>query len=147
MPLSGSTIATRRATSLRHAIGVRNACLKITNDRGEGTRREEPGSEGTGCVLADGRQLPQSGSHRCRHATKLPAHLIAHSIQPIRRGETGSLGSVGGGAEGMGAHVGDGCGLSGRSSGGRGFRSAYLARWDATCEAAADSVCHVQFAT
>jgi hypothetical protein len=106
--------------------------LEIMNDRGKGTRREESGSEGAGCILADGRQQPQSGPSGCRHVIKLPADLLTHSICPIRRGETGGLCGVRGGAEGMGGHVGDGCGLSGRSGGGRGCRSAYLARWDAT---------------
>ena len=38
----------------------------------------------------------------------------------------------------------DGCGLSGRPSGRHGCGSAYFARWDATCEAAADSLCDVK---
>lgn len=77
---------------------------------------------------------------------KLPADLFTYSICPIRRGETSGLRGVRGGAEGMGAHMRSGCGLSGRSSGRRGCRSAYLARRDATCEAAADSLSDVKLA-
>jgi hypothetical protein len=41
-------------------------------------------------------------------------------------------------------HMRDGCGLPGRSSCRRGCRSAYLGRRDATCEAAANSLCDVK---
>ena len=105
-------------------IGVCQARLKITDDRTEGARREESGPEGAGRVLADGRQQPQSGSNRRGHVIKLPADLFTYSICPIRRGETSGPRGVRGGAEGMGSHMRDGCGLSGRSSGRRGWRSA-----------------------
>ena len=38
------------------AIGVRQVHLKIMDDRADETRREEPGAEWAGCVLAHGRQ-------------------------------------------------------------------------------------------
>ena len=128
------------------AIGVRQARFKVMDDRAEETRREESGPEGAGCILADGRQQPQSGSNRRGHVIKLPADLFPYSICPVRRGETSGLRGICSGTEGMGAHMRDGCGLSGRSSGRRGCRSAYLARWDATCETAADSLCYVKLA-
>ena len=91
--------------------------MKITDDLAEGSRCEESAPEGALRVLAHRRQQPQSGSNRCRHVIKLPAELFTCSICPIRRGETGGIGGVCGGAEGMGAHMRDGCGLPGRSSG------------------------------
>jgi hypothetical protein len=129
------------------AIGLRQARLQITDDRAEETRREESGPERASCVLADGRQQPQSGSHRRGHVIKLPADLFPYSICPVRRGETSGLRGIRGGTEGMGAHMRDGSGLSGRSSGRRRCGSLYLARWDATGEAAADSLCDVKLAT
>lgn len=106
--------------------------MKIIDDRAEETRREESGPEGTGCVLADGRQQPQSGSHRCGHAINLPADLFPYSLCPIRRGEASGLRGICGGTEGMGAHMADRGRLTGGSGRGRCSRSLHLTCTDAT---------------
>jgi hypothetical protein len=70
-------------------------------------------------VLPDGWELPQGGCDRRGHVTQLPANLLTDSVWLIRGGETGCLGGKRGGAQGVRAHMWDGCGLSDRSGGGR----------------------------
>ena len=102
------------------------------DDRAEETRREEPGAEWAGCVLAYGRQQRQSGSDRRGRVVKLPADLFRYGFCPVWDGETSGLRCIRGGAGSMGAHMADGRGLSGRPSGCRSCWSAYLARRNAT---------------
>jgi hypothetical protein len=91
--------------------------LEIADDLAEETRREESRSKGAGCILADGRQQPQSHSYR-RGACDRAASGSPHSqrlLGQARRDQR--LRGVCGGTEGMGTHMRGGCGLSGRSSG------------------------------
>lgn len=127
-------------------VCVRQARLEITDDLAEGTRREESRSEGAGCILADRRQQLESCSDRRGHVVKLPADFIIHSVCSVRRGETSGPRSVCGGTEGMGTHMRDGCGLSGRSSGRGRCGIRHLARGDAINEAATDPLCDVKLA-
>lgn len=97
-----------------------------------------PRPEGTGSVLPDGWELPEGGSGRRGHVTKLPADLLTDSVWSIGGGETGCLGGIRGGAQGVRAHVCDGCGLSGRSGGGRCCGSTDLASGAPVSSPAAD---------
>jgi hypothetical protein len=63
---------------------------------------------------------------------KLPADLFRYGVCSVWRGETSGIRGIRGGDERMGAHMADGCGLSGRPSGCRGCWIAYLARGNAT---------------
>ena len=87
-------------------VGVRQARLEIAEDLAEESRREESRPEGAGCILADGRQQPESHSDLRGHVIKLPADLLAHSVCSVRRGETSGLRGICGGTKGMGAHEG-----------------------------------------
>jgi hypothetical protein len=136
-----------RLLALIRRAGVVEVCharLEIADDLAEETRREKSRSKGAGCILADGRQQPQSHSYRRGHVIELPADLLTHSVCSVRRGETSGLRGVCGGTEGMGTHMRGGCGLSGRSSGRDRGRNLHLARWDATNESAADPLCDVE---
>ena len=80
-------------------VGVRQAGLKITDDRAEKARREKPRPEGTGRILTDGRQLSQGGFGRRGHTPKLPADLLADSLRPVRGGQSSRLGGIRGGTQ------------------------------------------------
>lgn len=107
-------------------VGVGQAGLEITDDRAEKARREQPRPEGTGRILTDGWQLSQGGSGRRGHTAKLPADLLADSLRPVGGGQSSRLGGIRGGTQGMRAHMGDACGLPGRSGGGHRCGSAHL---------------------
>jgi hypothetical protein len=107
-------------------VGVRQAGLKITDDRAEKARREKPRPEGTGRILTDGRQPSQSGSGPRGHPAKLPADLLADSLRPARGGQSSRLDGIRGGTQSVRAHMRDACGLPGRSGGGRRCGSAHL---------------------
>ena len=77
-------------------------------------RREKPRPEGTGRILTDGRQLSQGGSGRRGHMAKLPANLLADSLRPVRGGQSGRVGGIRGGTQGVRAHMRDARGLPGR---------------------------------
>jgi hypothetical protein len=100
-------------------VGVRQAGLEVTDDRAQQPGGEKPSPEGAGLVLPDGWELPQGGADRHGHVGKLPANLRTDGVWPIQGGQTGRLGGIGGGAQGVRAHMWDGCGLSGCSGGGR----------------------------
>ena len=87
------------------------------NDRAQKPRCEKPRSERTGSVLPDGRELPQSGFDRRGHVTKLPPDLLTDCVWSIGGGQTSCLGGIRGRAQGVRAHMRDGCSLSGRSGG------------------------------
>lgn len=82
-------------------VGVRQAGLQITDDRAEKAGREKPRAEGTGRILADGRQLSQGGSGRRGHTAKLPADLLADSLAPVGVGQGSRLDGVRGGTQGV----------------------------------------------
>ena len=89
------------------------------DDCADETRREEPGAEWAGCVLAYGRQEPESGSDRRGRVAKLPADLFGYGVCSVRHGEPGGLRCIRGGAESMGAHMADGRGSRPRHQAGR----------------------------
>jgi hypothetical protein len=97
-------------------VGVRQARLEIAEDLAEESRREESRPEGAGCILADGRQQPESHSDLRGHVIKLPADLLTHSVCSVRRGETSGLRAYAAAPRAW-APMRDGCGLSGRPSG------------------------------
>jgi hypothetical protein len=130
----------------RAALGRRERCLEIPHDLAQESRGQESGSERAGGILADGRQSPQSDSDRRRHVVELPADLRSHRVSPVGRDKPSGLRGVCGGAEGMGTHMRDGCGLSGRASSSCRCRVVCLARWDTTNEAAADPLCDAELA-
>jgi hypothetical protein len=78
---------------------------------------------------------------------QLPANLLTDSVWPIRGGETGCLGGIRGGAQGVRAHMWDGCGLSGRSGGGRCRGIADLASGTPILKTAADLFRDAKLAT
>jgi len=119
-------------------VPVRQVGLKITNDGAELSRGEKPRPERAGRVLTDGRELSQGHSGRCGHMAKLPANLLGDSLRPIRDGKSSCLGGVGGRSQGVRAHMCNGRGLSCRSGGGHGGRTAHLASSALTGEAAPD---------
>ena len=128
-------------------VGVCQAALEITNDRAQEPRCEQPRPEGTGPVLPDGWEQPQGGSDRFGHVTQLPLDLLTDGVWPIGGGTTGCLGGIRGGAQGVGAHMWDGCGLSGRSGCGRCCRSAQLTSGARIFKTAADRFRNVKLAT
>ena len=77
---------------------------------------------------------------------KLPADLFCGGVCSVWRSETSGIRGIRSGAERMGAHMADGCGLSGRPSGCCGCRIAYLACGNATREAATDSLRDIKIA-
>jgi hypothetical protein len=118
-------------------VGIRQAGLKITDDRAEKARRENPRPEGTGRILTDGRQPSQSSSGRRGHTAKLPADLLADSLRPVRGGQSSRLGGIRGGTQSVRAHMRDACGLPGRSGGGHRCGSAHLTSGGMSDETAA----------
>jgi hypothetical protein len=82
--------------------------------------------------------LSQSGSDRRGHAVELPADLLFDCARPFGGGQTGRLGGIGGGAQGVRAHVRDGSSLTGRPGGGRGYRSPHITSGAAGDESATD---------
>lgn len=103
------------------------AGLEVADDRAQEPRCEKTRSEGTGCVLPNGREQTQGLPRRRGNMTKLPGDLVSHSPWPIAGGQANRLGGVGGGAQGVGAHVWDRRGLTSRSRGGRRGGRAHLA--------------------
>jgi hypothetical protein len=107
-------------------VGVRQARLDIADDRAEKTRLQQPRPEGTRRILTDGRQLSQGRSSRRGHSAKLPAHLLADSLPPVGSDQSSRLGGIGGGTQGVRAHMRDARGLPGRSGSGHRSGSAHL---------------------
>src|SRR5579872_5914550 len=112
--------------------------LQVSNDGAEFSRREQPGSQGSGRVLANGRQGSQRSAHFWRHVLKLPVDLILDGFWPVRICKAGGSRSIGGSAERVSAHVADSDRLTGGSGGGACRRSLHLARTDATGKAPAN---------
>jgi hypothetical protein len=133
-------------TCAGNMVGVRQAGLEVTDDRAEKPRCEKPRTQGTGRILTNGRKLSQGGPGCRRHVTKLPADLLTNSVWPVWGGQTSCLDGVGGGAQGVRAHMGDGCDLSGRSGSGRGCRSAHLTSGASILKASADFLGDVKLA-
>ena len=77
---------------------------------------------------------------------KLPADLLIHGIRPVGSGQTGRLRGVRGGRERVRAHVRDGGGLPGGSSGGCRSGSARLTSGAPVGEPAANLFCDVELA-
>jgi hypothetical protein len=127
--------------------GIRQPCLKVTDDRAKQARCEKAWPERPGRILADGREQPQSGPGRRRHMLKLPADLRTEGIWPVRGGKTNCLGGIRGGTKGVRAHMGNARGLSGGASGGRCCRSSHITSRTMSNESAADFPGDVKLAT
>src|SRR5690348_15808690 len=112
--------------------------LQIADDRAEHARREQARPQGTGSILSDRWQLVQSSLLGVGHLPKLPADLFARRVWPLWGGETSRLGGIGGGPQGVRAHVSDACRLSCRPRGGHGRRSADVTGCATADKAAAD---------
>jgi hypothetical protein len=106
--------------------GVVQVGLEITDDRAEKAPGEEARPERAIGTLADRRQLTQGGSDSRGETAELPADFIGERVRPVRGGQSGRLGGIGGGTQGMSPHMGRGCGLPGGSGGGYRCRSSDL---------------------
>ena len=127
-------------------VAVSQAGLKITEDRAEEVRCEEPRSERTGRVVTDRRQLPQGGSGRRRYVAELPADLIADSLWSVGCRQASGFGRVRGGAQGMRTHMRDGRGLSGSARSRRRCVTAHITRGRLANETTADLLCDAELA-
>jgi hypothetical protein len=127
--------------------GISQAGLKITDDRAKEPRRENSWPERTGRILTDRRQLLQSGSGRRGHADTLPVDLLFDRVRPFGGGQTGCLGGIRGGAQGVRAHMGNGGGLASRSGGGRRCGSLHVTSGAGRGKSAADLFGDAKLAT
>src|SRR5947209_7711974 len=101
------------------ACRARQPGLQIADDRAKQARREQSWSQRPGPVLTNSWQLPEGGSGRRRNMAELPSDLVADRTRAVGGGEASRFGGVGGGAQGMRAHVRDGRGLPGGFGGRR----------------------------
>ena len=58
-------------------------------------------------ILADGRQLPQCGACTRGDMVKLPPDLLVDGFGSVRGGQSCRVGRIGGGTEGVRAHMRD----------------------------------------
>lgn len=83
-------------------------------------------------------EQPQGGFDRRGHVSELPADLLPDSVWPSGVGQPSCLGGIRRGAQGVRAHMGDGCGLSRRAGGSRCRGSAHLTSGRTVDKPAAD---------
>jgi hypothetical protein len=99
------TVSASGTAARSSAVGARQTCLKITDDRAKNARCEKAWPEWPGVILPNRRQLASCSSDLLGHACELPANLFAVCLWTLRGGEPDGFGGVRRGTEGMGAHV------------------------------------------
>jgi hypothetical protein len=126
---------------------INQAGLKLSDDHSEQTRREKSGAERTRRISTNGRELSQSGSDRRGHRAKLPADLFFDCARAFGGGQTRCFGGIGGGAQGVRAHMRNSGGLARRSRGRRRRRSSHVASSATSKKSATDSFGGTKLAT
>ena len=124
-------------------VRVGRAGLELTDDLAEQATGEQPGTQGTGRILADRRQVSQGGSDLRGHLGELPADLLVDGLWPVGCSQSGRLGRIRGRTKSMSPHVRDGRRLAGSLGGGHRGGSRH-GTGSATDKAAADPVSDVQ---
>jgi hypothetical protein len=85
-----------------------------------------PGPRGPDAFSPTGGSCLRAALAAAEHTAKLPADLLADSLRPVGGGQSSRLGGIGGGTQGVRAHMRDASGLPGRAGSGHHRRSADL---------------------